>query len=319
MFGGSEVGEALAIVSLGFFAANALLVGVASRRLAQQLGFLVALAANVVFAGAVVLVQLLLRAAPLEIDWGAVGLFAAGGLLTSYIGRRLFFRSVQEIGPSRASVIQVTNPLFAGLIGWLLLDESLSVVAIALVFLAVVGLLLTSQPGVRSTTGTPPEPSVTPHPEEVDDPNPARSRHLAIVGGLAGAIAYGAGNVVRGAGVREWNEPIIGSFIGALAGMLCYAIIHVDLRALAADLRASNRSGIRLWVLSGCLTISAQTALIAAMQHIEVVVSVVISAALPLVIMPVSVLFLKNQEQVSGRTVTGSALILIAVVGLALT
>ncbi len=184
----AHLGEALAVASLLLFSANVLLVGPAGRRVPQDLGFLLALAANVVFAGLVLAGQLLLLDRAFAPDWSALGLFALGGLLTSWLGRWFYFRSVRTIGPTRASSLQISNPVFAALAALLLLGEALPPQALLCGAAVLAGLYLTSRP-TRRTGG------------------PARSGRSLPVGevalALVGAAAYGVGNVVRGAGVRE--------------------------------------------------------------------------------------------------------------------
>ena len=126
------------------------------------------------------------------------------------------------------------------------------------------------------------------------------------------------GNVVRGAGVREWAEPVVGSLVGAAAGLVVYALVATDLRKLGAAVRGADPVGRRLWVLSGVLTISAQTCLIAASQYVPVAVAVVISAAVPIVVLPVSVVFLRRTEAVGVTTAVGAVLVLAGVAGLVL-
>ena len=300
------VGELLAILALLLFSGNALLVGPAIRRVSQDLGFLVSLASNVVLASLVVLAQYVVLGGPgSPPEWDAIGMFAVGGLLTSYLGRWFWTRSIVRIGPTRASAIQVTNPFFAGLFAWILLDESLPPVAILCGLAVLAGLKLAS----RRRAGA----------EPLRAERAGRSFPLADLGvGLLGALAYGLGNVARGAGVRDWEAPIVGSFIGALVGLLAYAAVSTDLRKVASAVRGADRIGRRLWLLSGALTIAAQTAQIAATQYIPVAVAVVISVAVPVVVLPVSVLFLRRSEAIGWSTASGVLLMLGGVVGLVL-
>src|SRR5690606_7183453 len=99
----SPLGELLAIASLLLFSANVLVVGPAARRLPQDLGFLLALASNVILGAVVVACQYVLDGPGAPLEWDAVGMFAVGGLLTSYLGRWFYTGSLLSIGPTRAS------------------------------------------------------------------------------------------------------------------------------------------------------------------------------------------------------------------------
>lgn len=298
------LGDALAVASLLLFSANMLLVGPAARRLSPDLGFLLALVANVGLAALVVLGQYLLDP-PAPVEWDALGLFAAGGLLTSYLGRWFLVRSVTTIGPTRASALQITNPVFAALAAWLLLGEALPPLAVVYGLAVLAGLYLTSRRSAPAGS----EPL----------PRGAGSIPLLEIGlALLGALAYGLGNVARGAGVRDWEAPIVGGLVGATAGLLLYGLVNTDLRKLAAAVRGADPTGRRIWVLSGVLTIGAQTCLIAATLYIPVAIAVVISSAVPAVVLPVSFLFLRRTESVGIGTGVGILFILAGVAGLVL-
>lgn len=311
------MGEALALLALLLFSANALLVSIVSPRLGQDIGFLLALGTNVGFAGLLLLGQWAVASGPSEVDRSALALFAVGGFFTTYLGRRLFFLTVQSIGPSRATSLQITNPVWAGLISWVFLGETLGPAAVAFVLAVVGGLWLTTR--VRRPAAVPAGPVEAGAPEStVDEPRTGLpGREVAVA--LAGAFAYGVGNVIRSTGVRDWDEPVVGGFVGALAGLLAYVLLHVQVRTVVARVRAADRTAVWLWGLSGVLTVSAQIATIAATRHIPIAVAVVVSAALPVIVIPVSVLFLHNREAVTGRTVAGGLLILGGVAGLLLT
>lgn len=301
----SLVGELLAVASLLLFSANVLVVGPAARRLPQDLGFLLALVSNVLLGAVVVACLYVLGGPGAPLEWDAFGMFAVGGLLTSYMGRWFYTRSLLSIGPTRASAVQLTNPFFAAVAGWLLLGEALGPAAVLCGLAVLVGVYLASRPaGARRA-------------------NPVRFGHRPLspaqLGpGLLGAAAYGLGNVARGAAVRDWQAPIVGSLIGAVAGLLAYALVNTDVSTLVSAVRGVDRVGRRLWLLSGLLGIAAQTCLIAATQYIPVAIAVVISVAVPVVLLPVSVLFLRRTEAVGVTTAVGVALVLAGVAGLVL-
>jgi len=292
------VGEALAVASLLLFSINVLLVPVATARLEQAVGFAVALVANVVGAAVLLAGQVLLSGPLPPVRWSAVGLFALGGLLTSYAGRRAYFRSITTIGPTRAATLQTSNPVFAALGGWVLLGQSLPVRAVVPGAAVVVGLVLVTRV-----------------------PHPAGARRTWLLPGTAvallGAATYGLGNVARGAGVGIWAEPVAGSLLGAAAGLLAFAAVERHRGRLLAAVRRADPVGRRLWVLSGLLTIGAQTCLVAATATVPVAVAVVVSAAVPVIVLPVGLL-LGREVRLRPTATVGVALVAAGVVGLVL-
>jgi drug/metabolite transporter (DMT)-like permease len=307
------VGELLAVLALALFSANVFTVRLASTRLAQDVGFLVALGANVLFGVVLFGIDLLLRTRGFRVDPWGVGMFALAGICASYLGRRGFFASVQTLGPSRASAIQITNPVFAAVFAWALLGEHLGGWETALMAVTLTGLLLSSlRRGDVSISSL--HPSRTDRIGALWAAVPAR----LLLPALLSAAAYGAGNVLRAGALDMWPEPAFGGFVGALAGMVAYTAFHVFPRLASSRVREVTASGLALWTLAGVLTISAQVSVIAATAYIPVAVVLVISSALPIVVIPVSLLVLRRAEDVGRMTMLGSLLVLIGVAGILL-
>jgi hypothetical protein len=218
------VGELLAVTALLLFSANVVLVGAATRRVPQDLGFLLGLVGNVVVAGLVAAGQLALGGRLPPPEWDAVALFAVGGVLTAFVGRWFFFRSVTTLGPTRASTVQVSNPVFAALAAWTLLGEALPPGAVLFAGTVLAGLYLTSRQTGAAGAGT--------------DTGPVPLGEVGLA--LLGAVAYGLGNVARGASVRDWPVPVVGGLVEAAAALAVYATLNTDLRTIGAAVRGAD-------------------------------------------------------------------------------
>ncbi len=288
------MGDLFAVLALLLFAANAFVVRAAAAHLGQRTGFLVALVANVVVGAVLVAGHLVVRSEPLRIDPLALAMFAVSGIFASYLGRRGYFRTVETIGPSRASAIQNSSPAFALLLGWLVLGETLGPAQLLCMAGVLAGLYLC---GARLAGGAVPW------------------REIGI--GVFSAAAYAVGNIVRGDALDRWSEPLLGALAGAVTATVVYGLLHPPARAADSGLRRPRR-GLVLWSLSGALTIGGQAAVIASTGYLPVSVAVAISAATPMVVIPVSVLLFANREKVRPRTVAGAVLIAGGVVGLVL-
>lgn len=299
------MGSLLALLALLLFSVNVFVVRSASVRLGQQVGFLVALLANVAFGACLVGVDLARRTDEFRIDATAFWTFAAAGVLASYLGRRGFFRSVETLGPSRASAVQITNPVFAAGLAWIFLGEALGAVDAVLIGLVVTGLYFTTLAPARG--------SATPAGRGGWRGVPL----VALWPALVSAVAYAGGNVLRADALDAWREPVFGGFAGALAGTLVYALLHVR----PGDIRAVSRvpgSGFALWTLAGVLTISAQVSVIGATGYLPVAIVLAVSSALPLVVVPASLVFLRDTEALRPSTLVGTALVLLGVSGILL-
>lgn len=295
------MGDALALLALALFAVNAFVVRLASARVDQGLGFLVALTANVAFAGLVVVVQLVTRGIAAPSSPLPVLLFLGAGVLSTYLGRRGYFRSVQTMGPSRAAAVQVTNPVFALVIAWLVIAERPTWIDLGAVVVVVLGLVLTSR--VRGAA------------QALSGRLPA----VVVLPAVAAAASYGAGNVTRGAAVHAWPEPVVGGLLGAVSGTAVYVAFHVPVARLLQQVRASDPRGLALWSAAGGITISGQVAVIAATRTIPIATAVAISSALPILVMPASRLLLGDRDPLDGVTVLGALLVVAGVATMVVT
>ena len=213
-----------------------------------------------------------------------------------------------RFGPAKASVFQVSSPLFTALIAWLWLGEHLSLMAAVGMVMAIAGLMLVSYK----------PPSPTPHKEAGLPTTPAstststRERLLqsVLLLGLGSSFAYAIGNVLRGAAVRSWNEPVVGALVGAVLGLALHLAFSADKKGLIGRLRKANRRGVGLYALMGVCTISGQMCLIGAMRFIPVSVATLMTLCTPLLVFPLSHLLFKNSGDVTRNTVLGGMLAL---------
>lgn len=304
------VGSIFSLIALFLFSLNVFVVRSASAHIGQRIGFLFAMGANVAFGATLFVIHSFTRDTAITWDWAAFGVFGLAGVFASYLGRRGFFRSVETLGTSRASAIQITNPVFAAALAWVLLGEALDGLTISFIALAILGLYLNT---LTATAGTSPRESGLTR-KNVSTP-------LSLVWpALLASAAYAVGNILRAHAIDAWDEPILGGLVGACAATVAYTVFHIR-RGEFRDLSALDRNaarGLYLWILAGGLTISAQISVIAAMAHSPVAVVLVISSALPIVVVPVNLLVLRNVEQLRTSTVAGSILVLAGVTGVLL-
>ena len=301
------LGYLLAAGALLLFTVAILIAKLASSHLKLDLGFLIATSVNVVFAALALVVQLGLRSD--TIQWNAQGfwLFAAAGAFSTYLGRWFFYESVVRFGPAKASLFQVSSPLFTALIAWLMMGERLSLAVGAGIGIAIGGLVLVSYkprgilPVGLKSVGT--QPSV-------------RDRLLqsALLLGLGSSLAYAISNVLRGIAVRGWNEPVAGALAGAVAGLALHLAFSAGKKQLSARLKEASRSGIWLYALMGVCTIAAQMCLIGSMRYIPVSVAALMTLCTPVLVFPLSYWLFKGQDTITATTLAGAAVTLLGLV-----
>ena len=307
-------GELLALAAMLMFATNILVTKAASNRLNVGAGFVISVTVNLLFAAVVFALQLALRADAFRWDAAGILLFMLAGACSTYLGRWFFFEAIARLGPAKASLFHVSSPAFTVIVAWLFLGEALPLSTLLAIIATIIGLFLVSAPpgalrmlsrglgtgGVAASAGT-------------------RMKTWLASGfavGIGATLAYSVGNVLRGASVRQWNEPIAGAMLGALAAIALHLVIGSSHRSFVRAVFAADRTGVRLYALGGVLTICAQMFMIASMRHIPVAVATVITLCTPLVVIPASYWLMKNQERLGLATLIGAAITMGGVVAI---
>ncbi len=294
------MGIAYALLAMLAFATNIVITRYAMARLPVESGFFVVLATNVLFPAALFCAELALRAAPYAWHWKSAGLFAVGGVIGTFLGRRFLFDTVKILGPSRASVFHSTAPAFALVAAWILAGEVLGAYDIALMAVVWLGLWLT-QPRAGSQHALAPADL---------------RKGLAV--GLLTVAGFGFGNVLRGLAMREWSEAALGTVIASVAALACQFAVTRNWQRVATQLRGAHSSAIWLYIGCGVFTSLGSIFISLAMTRMEIALAVLVVHTTPLVIFPVSVFLLKNREELTPRTALGASLVLAGIAFLAL-
>jgi len=294
------MGITYALLAMLCFATNIVITRFAVARMPVEAGFFIVLATNILFPAAVFAVELGARAAPYSWDWKGAGLFAIGGVIGTFLGRRFLFDAVRILGPSRASVFHSTAPAFALVAAWLLAGEVLGLYEIGLMAVVWLGLWFT-QPRAGSLQALSPE-----------------ALRKGMIVGLLTVAGFGFGNVLRGLAMRAWDEAALGTVVASLAALACQFVVTRNWAGIGAQLRAADRRTVLLYVGCGVFTSLGSIFISLAMTRMEIALAVLVVHTTPLVIFPVSVFLLKNREELTLRTVSGALLVLAGIALLSL-
>nr|WP_242485236.1 DMT family transporter [Peribacillus sp. TH27] len=279
-------------------------------RLNLNLGFLISVAVNVLFAFFLFFIQIIFFDAG-DLAWHTKGffLFLIAGFFGTYLGRWFFFETIAKLGPTRASAFQVTNPIFTTIIAWLFLKEQLSSRDLSSILLILFGLLLVSYIPQRSKNEIVKKRKVINF-----QPFPELSFKGLVQSGilvaLLSSLAYAIGNVIRGAAILNWDQPILGGALGALLGFVLHVATSKSKRNFWRQFKEADITGVWLYVISGIITISAQISVIASMRYIPISVANLITLSTPILVTPVSYFLFKNQEGITYQTLIGIGLVL---------
>jgi drug/metabolite transporter (DMT)-like permease len=321
MLSASLTGELLAIAALVMFSVNVIITKVASTKTSLTLGFLISVSMNVIVCGVLFGTQWMLREDPLRWNAYGFGIFLLAGVFSTFMGRWFFYESVVHLGPAKASVFQISSPLFAAIIAWLFLNEQLTSGRIVGMAITVLGLLVVIDvPGMLRRRGSNMAAAPALQPGGTATGAGARAallKRLVESGmflGIAGSLAYAVGIVLRSAAVHSWNEPILGTLLGASSGVMLHMLFSSGTKDIVREIRLADRTGVLLFMATGVLTILAQMCTIASLIYVPVSVTALITLCTPALVFPMSYFLLKNQEKITIHTVLGSVLTLAGIV-----
>jgi drug/metabolite transporter (DMT)-like permease len=310
------MGYLLSICALLCSAINILITKKASKLMPLNQGFLVATFINVLFALVASVVQLSVQQEPMTWNTKAFAYFAGAGVFGTYLGRWFFYESIVLFGPAKASIFQVSNPLFAALIAWLFLGEVLNTYILLGILITVLGLIVVSTKNFVHRLPSSKSPPSAKY-EIITDKLFAnwilKFKTSILLLGLCGSLAYGFSNVLRGAAVREWNEPVLGGLFGASSGFLLHLLFTSKKLELYERLKISDKRGIWLFTLVGISTIFGQILTISAMRFLPVSIVTLVTLCTPLLVIPLSFLLFDDTERITKKFIFGAALTLAGV------
>ncbi len=297
------LGVALATSAMVLFAVCSIATASAMRRLDSDAGAMIAALVNLPLGIVLLLGQLAVFGALRPPGMAGVLGFLLAGVFSTYLGRWLFFKSIEAAGPTRASGFQTSSPLITALLGWVLLGQHLSPLALTGIALGVLGLATTSLgPRWSSTTATT-QPFAT-----------ARRGFLLV--GLGSSAAYSVSHILRAGAMQSWSEPVAGVALGAASGTLALVFVNRHRLPQLRHSAAAQPGATALYAAIGCMQVLAQALMIASLAHIPASVAALITMCTPLIVLPASLLLFKNREAIGPFVVLGLA---ITIGGVALT
>lgn len=226
--------------------------------------------------------------------------FTLAGLTTTLLGRWAYFRSIEALGPSRASTWKNASPIYTLMFAALFLGERINSASLVGTGVALAGLLVLAKE--RSSPDRAAEPS--------------HAHRATILLGLASGMAFAAGMVFRKAGLNQWSDPALGSAIGALAALLCYLPYGVVVGDFRAALRAP-RAGIVAFLIAGAFSTAAQLLTFLSLRVTATATTHVTASLEPVFTMMLSGLLLRKQERMTLRLAGSAALLCLGVVFMA--
>lgn len=286
-----HLGELAALATAVLWAVTA----VCFARAGARIGSMVLNGVRLVIAIAVLCVAAwALRGLPLPTDAGPHQWLwlSISGLIGFVFGDMCLFRAFVLLGPRLSSLVMAATPLITAVLGWMLLGESMGVLAIAGMALTVAGIawaIASRQPVVparppawRASTGE-------------------ASSRLGVVLALGGALGQAGGLVLSKHGMAGY-DPLAATQVRILAAIVGWMLVFT-----ATGWWPRVRAGLRdlpglVYATAGSILgpCAGVTLSLVAVQHTHAGVAASIMATSPVLIIPLSIWLDRERVGVAG-------------------
>lgn len=291
------MGELLALFSALCFA----LAGIAVRRGAEEMdrdaGHLLSVLVNAVL-NSLALAARVAFGPPLTTSVSGLAYFVAGGVFTAFLGRILWIRSIQQIGPARAGSYKMAQVVLVLLAGVLLLGETASWMGLTGAALVLTGLVAITVEQVKGSGG---------------------GDRTGIWYGLASALSFTVGNLARKSGMLAWQEAFAGAAIGAVVAAAMTLAVPGAVRRLTEALREPRGRRGALWFLgTGVATSISQFSLFVALGVSPIWVVNLLAGTEPIIVALLGLVLLRGREMLNLRLWTSLGLVTAGIAVIAL-
>ena len=236
-----------------------------------------------------------------------LGWFFLTGILNPGLFLIFFIIGIQRIGVARSASIKGSGPIFAAILAFFFLGERLKGLEYAGIILAVGGIIIISAEGLNRLAEAAPvaAPSAAggtgnPHPEG------SPPRMLDYLFPLLAGIAGGCGSVLYKLSLEKMPSPLLGVWVTTTTGLLMYPF-------LAFFFPPGRRFGVRWpgvpWLVLSGLTAGAAVYGMAFAFHLgQVSIVFTFVQTSPLMVLLLSVFFLRRLERITPKLVFGACL-----------
>lgn len=222
-----------------------------------------------------------------SISQDAIILFVITGTITPGIAYLLRYISIDKVGVSIASPVISTTPFFALIGAIMFLGESLTFLVFAATVSLVLGVILLSWE--RRKIG----------------------RWRDMVYPVSTAVLYGAAAITRKMGMNMANVPILAASIGAAASM----ILYMPYLALSRNKLSLKRKDGLMFLLFGALFGTVARIFIFYSYSLGEVIRVEpLMNSSPAFTLAFASVFLKKEEHITLKIVTGASLVILGVI-----
>lgn len=284
------IGEIAALATSFFFAWTALIFSSTSRMVGSQVTNRIRLAFALIYLMVLNLI-FFYEALPFSTESSRWVWLGISGIIGLSLGDAFFFQALASVGPRLGSLLLSLAPIFGSIIAWAFLGETL-------ILLQIIGIIL-ALAGIGWVVMSHEEPPNTPH---------GHTKRGVFFGVLAG-LCQAAGLVLSKQGMFGEFSPFQANVIRMLAAVLftwLWTIFSKEAGATITHLRQKPQV-VRLLALGALVgPVLGVSSSLLAVQHAEIGVASTLMALPPVIILPISYFVFK--ENIGWQAIAGTIL-----------
>ncbi|MDF1593596.1 MAG: DMT family transporter [Desulfobacterales bacterium] len=224
----------------------------------------------------------------------AILFFLAAGAIGPFLGRLFLYASIDRVGPSIASTLFESKPLFSVLLAVMVLGESLSPAIITGLTMMMAGTVIIS------------------FEREGGEISKKWTRKDLFVPLLAG-LCYGGSHVLRKPGITAIPVPIVAVMFQNASALALAPLLSVFSKKQPPAI-SNRKAAWAIFIFAGILQVGAQWSLFAALKYGTVVVVSPLTSLSTLFVLILAAFFLREVERITWKIVAGAILIISATV-----
>lgn len=218
---------------------------------------------------------------PNVLNFPGIIFFILSGLMGPVLGRLTFYTSFNYMAITLASSIKITAPVFAALIAYFTLGETLSIQSIVGMFIVMMGLYLLSNQKEDN---------------KVTAPGKGKNIMVGIFFALASALSFATGNVLRKFGLQYIDSAILGLAVSTSGSLLIYTIYFL-INDKFKEFKATSPAAKKDFIMAGFFTTVGTFSYFLSLKTIPVAITVTIANTEPIFVILLSRYIFKLEDE----------------------
>jgi drug/metabolite transporter (DMT)-like permease len=229
------------------------------------------------------------------------------GLLGSFFGLFFITKATEFIGPSKASVLRCSNPLFTTLFSIVILKEDPGIQGVISIFVLMLGIIIVSYRNKDASD------IVMDSANLVGMADDRRRDIFGSIFALLSGLSFSMSQITRGLAINYGATPLIIILISfPFSFFVLYIVFCVKYKSYNF-FKMLTPANFQWFTWGGISSMVGNFALSQSFEFIPVWRAVAIRNTQPIIAIAVSWLFLKKEEKITFRLVSGALLVILGV------